>query len=98
MSAALIAAALILAACNGSDSASSAASATSQAASIATAITQVGTHRANLGSADLNRSMLTLTMSVKGIGQADVTCYEAIAVPAFGDGFNSLSVFDLVVW
>jgi hypothetical protein len=42
--------------------------------------------------------MLSLTMSVKGIGQSDISCYEAIAIPAFGPDFDTLSVFDLVVW
>ena len=86
---------VLLAACNDSDS--SGTSATSHETAIATAITQVGTHRAKLGSVDLNTAILSLTMSVKGISQTDISCYEAIAVPAFS-GFGALSVFDLTVW
>jgi hypothetical protein len=88
-------AALLLVGCH--DSHSSDSSAPSHETAIATAITQVGTHRAKLGSAGLNTEVLSLTMSVKGISQADISCYEAIAIPAFS-GFDSLSVFDLTVW
>jgi hypothetical protein len=96
---ALVLGAALAAGCGSdADTSSASGSKTSQATSIATAITQVGAHRAKLGTDDLNRSMLSLTMSVKGIGQTDISCYEAIAVPAFGSDFDSLSVFDLVVW
>ncbi len=96
--AALVATAGLLVAACGSSSGSSSMSEAAQDRAIAEAIAQVGPHRAKLGSAALNQSMLEVTMSVKGIGQADIACYLPIALPAFGPKFATLNVHDITVW